>query len=394
MAELKTQAELQEEFLTEFTSQTDEINDENEGSTLDIVSGVTSVAVREIVARVVTDFRKTFFSMAHGPEITGGPDDLQTLAVDHFGDQFARPQAAKATGVVTFSRPTTGAGNVTIPVGTVVKTENNANGVSQRFVTLAEVTMTGLSINASVEAAIAGTEGNVLAATVDVIESTLTDASIVVTNDEAFAGGAAIQNDAEYREFIRNQIETLKGATVAAIEAKALTVVGVETATLIEKEMPVKEWDIGGGAPVGDFFRIAFPSLYIADANGGASPALIAAVEVAIASVRACGVRIVVLGAVGVTINWTGVITLDPGGPNYADLVDDPQPIIDSMTQYLADLAIGEDFNFIAANAHILSVWGPAGTGDLVSGGFSTTVPSGNVSIAENEKVIPGTVTI
>lgn len=392
--EIKSQEELQEEFLVEFGNQTDEINDQNEGSMLDVISGVTSVAVREIVQRVVVEFRKTFFDMAHGPEVTGGPDDLQTLAVDHFGDEFARPQASKSTGVVTFSRPTSGAGNVTIPAGSIVKTENNANGVAQRFATVLEVTMTGLSINASVEAVVAGPEGNVSDDTVTRIESTLTDGTIVVTNPDSFAGGEPVENDATYRETIRNLIETLKGATIAAIEAKAKTVAGVIDATIIEREFPVKEWDIGGGVAVGDYFRIAYPTLYVADANGTASPTLVESVRVAIESVRACGVRIPVEAAVGVVIHWNATITLNAGGPNYATLVSDPQLILDSMEQYIAELTIGEDFNILLAQQHILGIWGPTGTNDLVSNGFITNVPSGNVSIPDNSKPVPGTMEV
>jgi hypothetical protein len=342
----------------------------------------------------IDEFRKTFFDTAHGPEITGGPDDLENLAVDHFGSSFARPEAVQSSGIVTFSRPNNNAGNCVIPAGTLVKTLPNANGEAQRFETEIEVTLVGTSINATVNAIEAGTQGNVQAGTVIIIESALTDPTVTVNNGDPFTGGEEEENDSQYRETIRNKILTLTGATLAAIRAAALEVPGVETATAIENEMVVIEYDISTGLPVEGalYFRIPKVILYIADANGTAGEDLINDVKEAIAVVRAAGVRVDVLAADALVFNWTAAIVLNPGGPNYASLSSDPQPIIDSMNDYLDDLPIGTDFIREDANDSILAIWGPAGTDDLVS--FTTTVPSGDVDIGENEKIIPGTVGI
>lgn len=389
MASLKSQEELYDEFITELQNIAPELTDTNEGSNLDFLAGVMSFAVSEISRLTVDEFRKTFFDTAHGPEITGGPDDLETLAVDHFGDDFARPAATSALGVVAFSRANMDAGNCTIPIGTVVKTLPNANGEAQRFTTEAEVILTGLTINASVNAAVPGVAGNVLADTVTVIESALTDSSVVVTNALAFTGGAAEENDAEYRETIRNRLLSLTGATLAAITAAAKNVAGVETATAIEAEIVVIEYDIATSAPVvgADYFRIPRVILYIADANGTASAPLIALVEAAIAIVRAAGVRVEVLGAIALELDWSAEITLNPGGPNFAELSVDPTPIEASMRDYINELPIGTDFIRTTANAAIMAIWGPAGTNDITA--FVTNTPSGNVPAAADEKLIP-----
>lgn len=388
----KSQAELYQDYITELQSVAPGLTDVNEGSINDILAGVASTAVAEIQQTVIDEFKKTFFSTADGPEVTGGPDDLERLAVDHFGESFRRPSATKSTGTVTFSRPTSGAGNVTIPVGTVVKTEQNSAGKSVRFETTAAVTMTGLSINASVRAIVAGTEGNVQASKVTVIESSLTDSSVVVTNASAFAGGAPAEADAQYRETIRDLIEAIRGATVAAIVAKAKTVAGVEKATGKEFKEYVKVWDVANDVPVGDYFAINRAKLYVADANGTASDALLDDVAEAISSVRAAGVRVDVLAAEAFELDWNATISLNPTGPNYAELSVDPQPIIDEMTTYLQDLDVGEDFDRAAARAYILSKWGPAGTDDLTD--FVTNSPSGNVDINEVQKIIPGTLEV
>jgi hypothetical protein len=388
--QIKSQQELHEQFVTALQEQAPDLTDTREGSMIDTLAGVVSFAATEINRLIVDKFNKTYFNTAHGPEVTGGDDDLETLAVDHFGDTFARPEASKATGVVTFSRANDDAGDCTIPAGTIVKTAPNANGVAQRFETAAEVVMTGLSINASVEALVAGEEGNAQAGAVTEIESALTDSSIEVTNADAFAGGEPEQDDATYRETIRNQIESLRGATLEAIESKALTVAGVETATGIETEKPVIAYDIGAddieaGA---EYFRIPYVTLYIADANGTASDLLIADVQDAIESVRAAGVRIDVQAATGIVFDWTAAITLNPAGPNYATLSSDPSQILESMREYINELAIGADFDKSDADDAILAIWGPAGTNDLTA--FATTIPSGDVAVGADQKLVAG----
>lgn len=379
-------------FVTELQSQRPDLTDQQIGSMVDALAGVLSTAAVELSAISIDEFKKTFFKTANGPEITGGADDLENLAVDHFGDAFARPEAVKATGTVTFSRPNADAGNVTIPEGTIVKTAQNAAGTSVRFETELEVIMTGLTINASVRAVIAGPEGNVQAAKVIQIESTLTDPSVVVNNADPFAGGKATETDEEYRDTIKLLLQSLKGGTLEAIQAKALTVGGVEFAKAVEFLQYVKEWDIGTDDPIGDYFAIPRARVYIADANGTASQALIDDVSDAITEVRAAGVRVDVLGATALEQDWIASIALNVSGPNYATLQTDTTMITDVMRKYLQDLAIGESFVRPTAKTYIMSVFGPSGTNDLTN--FTTSTPSGDVSVAAGQKIIPGTVSI
>jgi hypothetical protein len=390
VSQIKSQSELYDEFIIELQSQASELTDTNEGSIIDVMAGVTSVAVSEILALNVDLFRKTFFDTANGPEVTGDADELQALAVDHFGSAFARPQAVKATGTLQFSRATDDAGNVTIEAGTIVKTAPNSNGVSQRYEVTAEVLLTGLTINASVRALVAGTDGNALAGKVTIIETTLTDPSIVVTNAANFTGGAAAQSDAQYRETIRNLIETIRGATASAIRASALIVAGVEQATTVEFLQYVKEWDIGGDVEVGDYFAIPRVKLYIADANGDASQTLVDDVSDAVAEVRACGVRVEVVAATAQTQNWTASLTLNSMGPNYATLQSDTSMVVDTMVKYIQDLPISAGFTRAAAKLAIMAIWGPTGTDDLVD--FVTSIPAGDVAGVTGQKLVPGTV--
>lgn len=394
--QLPSQQELYDLFIDAAQDAAPELTDTNEGSIIDSIAGAFSLGGDEL-ARIISEyFAKTFFRTSFGPEVNtvSGADDLEALAVDHFGDRFARPEATKAVGVVTFSRPTAAFGNVPIIVGTIVKTPPGANGQAQRFTVTSAVTLVGLSINASVEAVTAGTEGNVQPNTVTVIESSLLDSSVVVTNALAFSGGAAVQDDATYLETIKDLIETLRGATKTAIEATARTVAGVVTATAIENMIAVRKWDIGADAPVlaEPYFWIPEPILYIADVNGTASAPLIAAVVEAIRSVRALGVKIDVQGGTPLELDWSAQITLNPLGPSFAELSSDPARIIATMEDYLNDLPIGTGFSRAAANAAIFAIWGPAGTNDLTA--FSTSIPAGDVAAGATTKIIPGTVAI
>lgn len=386
--EVPSQQELYDLYKNEVQARNPALTDFEEGSKLDSLGGGFSTAGQQIIKFILDNFAKTFFDTAHGPEVTGGSDDLELLAVDHFGDSFARPAAEPAIGVVTFSRPSAGPA-VTILAGTIVKTDKNANGEEQRFATLSTVTLTGLTINASVEAVNPGTDGNVLANKVVNIETALTDPTVSVNNAAPFTGGEAEDTDAEYREFIRNKIETLRGATAAAIKAAAENVPGVETATPIEDLQAVIEWDIGNSLPVGDYFRIPRVRLFIADINGSASQALLDAVSAAVEFVRACGVKVNVIAATALNVNWTISLSLNPGGPNFTLLSSDTTLIEESMAQYIRDLPVGTSFDRGLAKLAIMAIWGPSGTNDLTD--LTNIVPTGNITATATQKLVPGT---
>ena len=396
MAEILTQGYLYELMKTEVQLRDPSITDFTEGSLTDVILGATSLGIAELSRLQADEFAKTFFDSANGPEITGGDDDLQTLAVDHFGDAFSRPPASKAVGEVTFSRPTDDFGAVTIPAGTVVSTKPNANGEVQRFETLASVTMgaLALSIIAEIQAQVAGVSGNVDAGKIVNVDSALLDGTIVVTNAAALDGGEEQEDDTQYRATIKNLIKTLKGATLSAIEAACLTVPGIATATARELMIPVIQYDIGGDQiePGATFFRMPFAKVYVADPNGTASASLLAEVQDAIDHTRAAGVKIEAFAASALTLNWSASVVLNPSGPNYTELSTNLQKIVDSMKEYIMQLPIGDDFNRALGENFVMAAWGPLGTNDLIS--FTTNSPTGSVSTTASQKLVAGTVEI
>ena len=263
-------------------------------------------------------------------------------------------------------------------------------GDTIKFETVLEENLgaTDLSVNATVEAQVAGAAGNVNANTIVVIDSSLTDSSITVDNAAQTTGGADELTDAEYREYARLQIETIRGGTCTALEAAALNVSGVESAKAVEFRLTVREWDTAGSTPIGEPFDIPIAKLYIADANGTADATLISAVDTAINSVRACGVEVQVLSGVGLTLQWDFSFVLNPGGPNFAQLSTDPTEIRKTAQAYVNDLALGSDFIRLDGENAIMAVWGPAGTNDLVS--VSTNIPTGDVDADVTEKFLAG----
>lgn len=394
MGTVLSRQQLYDLFVTELKAQQPQITDFSDGSMADIMAGVTAQVLSEMSSLTVSEFAKTFFNSANGPEVTGSSDDLQTLAVDHFGDGFSRPSAVSASGTVTFARAATTAGNVTIPAGTAVTTAANASGQKTRFLTTAQVVMTGTSINAQVVCDTAGSAGNVAAGAVTTLQSTLTDPTVTVSNAAVMSGGADQLNDAQYRGFILNKLKSLKGATLAAITATALTVAGVQTATAIETFFTAIQYDIGSSlpAPGATYFQFPYAYVYVADVNGSASSSLIAAVQSAIDSVRAAGVKVQAVGAQAVAQNWTMSLTLNAGGPNFAAFQNDKTQLIQSMANYITALPIGTGFNRTAAVNAFGAIWGPAGTNDVVAA--TILAPIGDVSITATQKLIPGTMAL
>lgn len=386
--EIKTSNELYEILKDEIRALAPEYTDFSEGSMLDIICGAVSLLGNELGSKIIDGFSKTFFNLAEG-------EDLDFLVVDHFGESFKRPDASKASGAVTFSRPNIAKGNVVINSGTVVKTRKNATGEEVRYVTTTSVILTGLTITVPIQAIIAGRSGMVDAGKIEVLESTLSDASITVNNAAATAGGIDRMTDAEYREFSKARLLSLSGATEAAVIAACLSVSGVALAKILTEEVPVIEFDIANDEPKAGalFFRIPRSRIYIADFAGNSSQAMIDAVRTAITPVKAAGVRFDIFGAFPISFTWKASLELNPAGPYYPELSVDIQKIKDSMRGYIDSvLDIGEGFNKAAADAYIMGIWGPTGTGDLNV--FETEVPTGNVGILANQKLIADLVEI
>ena len=385
----KTQSEFYEIYKTEVENNTDELTDFSEGSLHDIIGGAISMVANELSELTVAEFRKTLIDGANGPEVTGGSDDLEILVVDHFGDDFERPEGNEATVTLKFSRPNTDAGTDNINAGSVIKTEKDVNGEEISFVTDTTTEMSGLEVEIAATAQVVGVGSNVEANKLTVIETTLFDSSITVTNELAAAGGEEPEDDATYRETIRSLINSLAKAVKTAIEGKLEAVPGIVYVTLVEIKKAVKEWDIGGSTTIGDYFLIPYPVAYISDVNGNFSQALIDAAKEAVIDVQAAGVNVVIKGGTKSELDWDASLILDSGGPNYAEFQNDVTKILETMEAYINQvLDVGDGFVRDDADEYILGIWGPSGTGDLTAIGFKTNSPVADIAGATGVKLI------
>lgn len=80
---VKTQGEFYDLYKNEVSGLAGELTDFSEGSMHDILAGAISTGLNELSELIISEFMKTFFGLAEG-------EDLEFLAIDHFGDDFDR----------------------------------------------------------------------------------------------------------------------------------------------------------------------------------------------------------------------------------------------------------------------------------------------------------------
>ena len=377
---VRTIQDYYEIYKDEVISQAGDLTDFNEGSIHDIIAGTFAIAINEVAELLISEFRKTYFDTAEG-------GDLDSLAADHFGNRFARPQALRSTVTLTFSRDNTTLGDIIIPRGTVVRTATDAFGTSISFATLEEVILVRSSINVSAQSEDTGASENVGAMTLIEIDSALKDPDIDVTNAAPSAGGTDAQTDFEYRETIRYLIGSLAGATKEAIESTLRAVPGIANATLAETIIPVIPYDIANKTALAsaEYFYYNSPVAYVSDKDGGYSDTLLLKAINALKGTVAAGINVDVRGASAVMLKWTAKITVVDGSG-----VDDEviiRNLKETMINYVnTKLVIGQKFSPQEANGHVLKLFGESGS-NLLSG-FETTTPSTDKSISAKQKYI------
>lgn len=359
----------------------DQLSDWSDGSINDMLAGACAVIGAELQFRIVEQFNKTLFANAEGAE-------LDELVEDHFGEEFARTGDVKAVGVAKFTRSSSLI-EETVDAGTIIETTTPIGGTATQFETDIDLVL-GVGVTSgyvTITAKVAGSAGNVDAGEITTINPPL--AGFTVTNETETAGGDEELSDSEYLGHVGDLISTLRGGTDTGIEAKIRSVPGIEKASVHTTFQAVKNWNIAGGAVEGSAYTIVVSKAYIADANGTGNDALVALAEEAVAAEKAAGVNILVIAASAQSMDWTAAFTLNVSGPNFAALSADPEPIAQTMRDYIENLGIGDDFVRATANAYVLSKWGPSGSNDITT--FTTSVPSGDVSTGANVKLIAGT---
>jgi len=211
-------------------------------------------------------------------------EELDRWGGDRYSTTVPRKAATPAVGTVQFTRPTTAAGAVVQPSGSIVRT---SGGV--RVETLAAASFGAGSlgpVNVPARAVEAGTAGNVDENTITAFVSAKTDPALLVTNPDVFAGGDDTETDERFKARLRAFFAAARRGVLAAIEFGALTVPGLRQAAAVELvSLPL-------GVPNG------LVRIYVADAQGRANADLVALVETALLDFRGAGIVADVLAAV------------------------------------------------------------------------------------------------
>jgi hypothetical protein len=165
-------------------------------------------------------------------------DDLDELAKRN---SVFRDPGSFATGTVTFSTKTS---KVTIPKGTVVGTQPDADGDYLAFETTEEVTSAdgSTSVDASIQAINRGTEYNVGSGTVTYIPSPPpgVEGDPPVTNAQATTGGENEESNADLRARAKNAlVATSGGGTKGGLEGAIVAeFAGLDYGDVIVDEFP------------------------------------------------------------------------------------------------------------------------------------------------------------
>ncbi len=241
-----------------------------EGSDINLVIGSNSYMAHAVVRQLGEQINALLLDGCDTD------DNIDRLAFDRY--EQLRKGAAAALGTVEFTRPTSAAGDGTIPLGTKLR---SLSGIEYYTTSVASFGPTDLKSTAQVRATQAGKDfqvgRNALRRFSDI--SLLWDQTLQVNNAEPTAGGEPAETIDVFRERVRAFFIASKRGTLGAIEFGAKQVPGVESAVAVEAV------DVDGSAA-----RIV--RLFIADSSGVASAALAQLARSELSEYRAGGIQV------------------------------------------------------------------------------------------------------
>jgi len=352
--------------------------DFSQGSFNDLYIGALALMYQEFQAYSLDLFRKTWIT---NPQNTG--QDLESLAVDHYHLGAGRPSASKAVGTVTITRQDGNTDKITVSKGDEFTVGENT------YVAIEEVIILAAAQSGSVilEAEEGGIAGNL--APSQMWSSDLSDVDIA--NPEAFLGGTDVPDDEAYRTYIQNFVESIQDGTRQGLEGTAKLVSGVTSANLVRKLVDVGTLASNGAlATGGNLFRFKAVRLllYIGGLTGTVNSAVKSLVEKRIAEQLSAGERIQVISSTPVEIDWTVDLTFASSSQALA-LAQQRETLKDAFAAAINNLAVGTDFVRATVGNSVLSANNWTGLFTI-----STSKPSGDVTIAENEKAFAGDIVI
>jgi uncharacterized phage protein gp47/JayE len=198
---------------------------ERPGTDANILIAAACAAGDQIVGQLAQFEASIFLGSAKG-------DALDRLVYDRYG-LVRKPAAAALTSVqfrTTAPSPTT----FSIPLGTILQTQDGIQFITTEA-SIFTVGSTG-PLTLAVRSILAGTDQSAKIGAITSIISALpsSPSDLVVTNPLATVGADDAESDDALRDRARRYFETTRRGTNAAIEAAALTVSGVRSASVFE----------------------------------------------------------------------------------------------------------------------------------------------------------------
>jgi hypothetical protein len=300
---------------------------------------------------------------------------------------ITRLGAQPATGLVTFARYTAAGNAPVIPVGTTVQTTNG--GIS--FTVYADTTNAAYSATAGgyimaastssvsvpVQAVIPGTSGNIAAAAISLITSSVPGVD-TVTNAAAFTNAIDFESDAALKARFRLAINALAKGTEAAI---GLAITSIQTGM----QYTIQENKTYGGAT-----QYGYVTVVVDDGSGAISGTLLTAAQNAVnnsvTGVRAAGVIVGVFAATTTTANVTATITTLPGYVHATVVAQ----VVAMLGANINSLGLGNALPFFSIPGWIMSVPGVqevnslslnSGTSDIAANPLAT-IKTGSLVIS------------
>jgi uncharacterized phage protein gp47/JayE len=304
--------------------------------------------------------------------------DLDSWVADY---GLTRQAAAAATGQVTFSR-FTATQQAQVPAGAAVQT---ADGTQQFAVTVDTTNgawNAGLnayvlaantaSVSVPVQAATAGSGGNVQSGTVTVITTPVPGID-TVTNASAFTNGIDAETDAALRARFVLYLASLSKATKTAVGYAVTSVQQGLDYTLTE------DYAYDGAYQPGYFYVV------VDDGTGHPSDTLISTVYAAIDAVRGLTITFGVFAPVVLTADVTMVLTT-ASGYTHATVVGE---VAAALQNFINGLLVGQSLPYTQLASVAYDVPGVTNaTGILLNSGTS------DLAANDQHKVLAGTMTI
>jgi uncharacterized phage protein gp47/JayE len=331
-----------------------QITDLNPGSVIRSFCEATALSLEELYVSTYLGYKRYL-------------DQIQETI---FG--FDRKEGVTSKGEVTFGRTGT-TGDITIPIGTKVKTPAGLQYVTTEVGTISNGNSTSNATD--IEAEEVGTSYNVPSASITVLVDDI-DGVETVTNGNATTGGVDIETEYQYKQRFQAYIEGLAGSNIAGLITGALSVDGITSASVTELFPPVANVNV---------------QLYVDDgSSSGVSSAKVTEVQNVIdgdgtednPGYRAAGVNVQVIAPTVVTQNIVMTVTAQSG-------VDTDQMETDinlAITTYVNNLGVGADIIYAELIAAVMGVYGVFNV--------DITTPTADVTIASSQVGRVGTITV